>query len=100
MAQTTREAYLGVTSGIAQVGALEQAVSSTQLQLESTKLGQQVGVRTAVDVLDAEQLLAVARRDLAQSVYNTILSQLRLQAAVGRLVEADLMEINQLLQAE
>ena len=97
VAQATRESYLGVTSGIAQVGALEQAVSSTQLQLESTKLGQQVGVRTAVDVLDAEQQLAQARNDLIQAVYNTILSQLRLQASVGRLVEADLESINRLL---
>ncbi|HUU72354.1 MAG TPA: TolC family protein, partial [Burkholderiales bacterium] len=89
---------LGVTTGIAQVGAFEQAVASTRLQLESTKLGQQVGVRTAVDVLNAEQQLVLAQRDLAQAVYNTILSQLRLQAAVGRLAEADLQDINRLLE--
>jgi outer membrane protein len=97
VAQATREAYLGVTTGIAQVSAFEQAVASTRLQLESTKLGQQVGVRTAVDVLNAEQQLAIAQRDLAQAVYNTILSQLRLQAAVGSLAEADLQDINRLL---
>ena len=98
VAQATREAYLGVTSGIAQVGAFEQAVASTGLQLESTKLGQQVGVRTQVDVLNAEQQIAIAQRDLAQAVYNTILSQLRLQAAVGRLAEADLQDVNRLLE--
>ncbi len=63
----TREAYLGVTTGLGQVKALQQAVASTQLQLESTKLGQEVGVRTAVDVLNAEQQLSIARRDLAQA---------------------------------
>ena len=98
VAQATRESYLGVTTGIAQVGAFEQAVASTRLQLESTKLGQQVGVRTAVDVLNAEQQLVLAQRDVAQAVYNTILSQLRLQAAVGRLAEADLQDINRLLE--
>jgi len=98
VAQATRESYLGVTSGIAQVSAYVQAVSSTQLQLESTKLGQEVGVRTQVDVLNAEGQLALARLDLARVVYNTLLSQLRLQAAVGRLVEADLLNINNLLQ--
>ncbi|UCD67703.1 MAG: TolC family protein, partial [Betaproteobacteria bacterium] len=90
---------LGVTLGIAQVSAFEQAVASTQLQLESTKLGQEVGVRTAVDVLNAQSQLTIARRDFAQSVYNTILSQLRLQAAVGRLLEADLLNINELLES-
>ncbi len=98
VAQAAREAYLGVTSGIAQVGAFQQAVASTRLQLESTKLGQQVGVRTAVDVLNAEQQLVIAQRDLAQAVYNTILSQLRLQAAVGSLAEADLQDVNRLLE--
>jgi hypothetical protein len=33
-------------------------------------------------------------------VYNTILSQLALQAAVGRLVEADLLNINELLETQ
>jgi outer membrane protein len=94
----TRQAYLGVTSGLAQVQALRQAVASTQLQLESTKLGQEVGVRTAVDVLNAEQQLSIARRDLAQALYNTVLNQLRLKAAVGKLAEADLADINALLK--
>lgn len=97
VAQDTREAYLGVTTGIAQVNAFEQAVASTRLQLESTKLGQQVGVRTALDVLNAEQQIVIAQRDLAQAVYDTILSQLRLQAAVGRLAEADVQDVNRLL---
>ena len=94
----TRQAFLGVTSGLAQIKALEQAVGSTRLQLESTKLGQEVGVRTAVDVLNAEQQLASAQSELAQAVYNTIVSQLRLKAAVGKLAEADLSEVNRLLK--
>jgi outer membrane protein len=100
VALTTRQAYLGVSTGIAEVKALEQAVASTELQVESSKLGYEVGVRTAVDVLNAETLLAVARRDLIQAVYNAILSQLRLQAAIGRLVQADLQGINEMLIAE
>ncbi len=100
VAQQTREAFLGVTSGLGQVKALEQAVSSTRLQLESTKLGQEVGVRTAVDVLNAEQQLAAAQRDLAQALYNTIVNQLRLKAALGKLAEADLADVNALLKED
>jgi outer membrane protein len=98
VALQTRQAYLGVTSGLGQVKALEQAVASTQLQLESTKLGQEVGVRTAVDVLNADQQLALARRDFANAIYTTILSQLQLKAAVGKLTEADLADVNRLLR--
>ena len=90
--------YIAAQERLPQVKALQQAVASTQLQLESTKLGQEVGVRTAVDVLNAEQQLSIARRDLAQALYNTILNQLRLKAAVGKLAEPDLSDINALLK--
>ena len=100
VALQTRQAYLGVTSGLGQIKALEQAVGSTKLQLDSTKLGQEVGVRTAVDVLNAEQQLAAAQRDLAQAVYSTIVNQLRLKAAVGKLAEADLADVNVLLRED
>jgi outer membrane protein len=49
-------------------------------------------------VLNAEQQLSLARRDLSQALYNTILNQLRLKAAVGKLAEADLSDINALLK--
>jgi len=89
-----RQGYLGVTSNIAQVRALEAAVVSNQSSLDSTILGQQVGVRTQVDVLNAQQLLFSARRDLAQARYNYIASFLRLIAAGGELDEEDLQRIN------
>ena len=100
VAQRTREAFLGVTSGLARVNALEQAVASTQLQLESTRLGQEVGVRTSVDVLDAEQQLAIARRNLSEAIYGTVVNQLRLKSAVGRLAEADIADVNRLLRED
>lgn len=93
-----RQGYLGVTSSIAQVRALEAAVVSNQSSLDSTVLGQQVGVRTQVDVLNAQQLLFSARRDLAQARYNYILSLLRLTAAAGELDEEDLQRINSWLE--
>ena len=86
----TRQAFLGVTSGIAQVKALGAALVSSQSSLDSTRLGQEVGVRTQVDVLNAQQLLFQTRRDRAQAVYNYVLSLLRLKAAVGKLAEDDL----------
>jgi len=92
-----RQAFLGVTSGAAQVSALQAAVVSSQSSLDSTRLGLEVGVRVQVDVLNAQQQLFSARRDQAQAVYNYLLSLLRLKAAVGRLAEEDLAQINQWL---
>src|SRR5687768_16826333 len=89
--------YLNVTNGIAQVKALKQALASSQSQVDSTKLGQEVGVRTEVDVLNAQQLYSSARRDLAQARYNFLMSRLRLEAEAGELDEDDLRQINDIL---
>lgn len=86
----TRQAYLGITASVAQVSALEQALVSTQSTLDSTRLGFEVGVRTNVDILNAQQQLFSARRDLAQSRYNYLLSRLRLKSAQGTLSDADI----------
>ena len=92
-----RQHYLNVTNGIAQVKALKQALTSSRSQLDSTILGQEVGVRTEIDVLNAQQQYFSARRDLAQAYYNYLLSRLRLKAEVGELDEEELKEINALL---
>jgi len=93
-----KQAFLGVNSGVAQARALEQALVSSSSQLESTKLGREVGVRTTVDVLNAEQQLISTRRDLAQAYYNYLLSHLRLEAAAGTLDEEDVLRINRALK--
>ncbi|MCG6932572.1 MAG: TolC family outer membrane protein [Gallionella sp.] len=95
--QQTRQAYLGVVSGVSQVQALKQALASSQSVLDASKLGQQVGVRTNLDVLNAQQQLYSTRRDLYQAQYNYLMSELRLKQAVGTLDLADLEKVNQAL---
>ncbi|HSW84859.1 MAG TPA: TolC family protein, partial [Usitatibacter sp.] len=67
-------------------------------QLDSTILGRDVGVRTSVDVLNAQQSVFQARRDLQQARYNYLLSTLRLKAATGTLNDADIEAVNRTLQ--
>ena len=90
--------YLNATNGTALVRALRQAVISSQSQFESTKLGQEVGIRTEVDVLNAQGLYSIARRDLARAYYNFFMSRLRLKAEAGELEEEDVRQINEALQ--
>ncbi|MFA7316744.1 MAG: TolC family outer membrane protein [Sulfuricella sp.] len=97
-ALSTREAYLGVTSGAAQVRALEQALVSSQSALDSTRLGLEVGVRTNVDVLNAQQQLFSAKRDLYKARYAYLVSRLKLKSAAGTLAEDDLQQVNQWLK--
>lgn len=92
-----RQQFLNVTNGIAQVKALKQALLSSKSQLDSTILGQEVGVRTEVDVLNAQQQMYSARRDLAKAYHSYLMSRLRLSAEAGELDEEVLKEINALL---
>jgi outer membrane protein len=96
-ALNARQTYLAVINGIAQIGALEQALVSSQSALDSNRLGYEVGVRINIDVLNAQQQLFSTRRDLAVARYNTITNQLRLKAAAGSLREEDLEDINRAL---
>ena len=98
VALNTRTAFLGVTSGAAQIKALETALASSQTSLDSTKLGQEVGVRTQVDVLNATQQLISARRDHAQAVYTYAINVLKLKAAAGTLGDDDVAYVNTWLQ--
>lgn len=88
------DAYRGVLTSISQVNALKQAVISNESALEATQAGYEVGTRTIVDVLDAEQLLFAARRDYARARYDYVLNVLRLKQATGTLSEEDVKLVN------
>lgn len=93
----TRQAYLNVASAVAQVKAYEQALASSQSSLDSTSLGYEVGVRTSVDVLNAQQQYYSAKRDLLQARYTWLLSVIKLKAAAGLLTEDDLAATSSML---
>lgn len=98
-AAQARQAFAGVTNGQAQVAALESAVASSRQSVEANKVGYRTGTRINVDVLNAEQQLYAAQRDLVKARYEALLQGLRLKAAVGILGEADVVALNQLLDS-
>jgi len=97
VAQNTRQAYLGVTSGLAQIQALKAAEVSSRSALEANKTGYEVGVRINIDVLNAQQQLFSTQRDLARARYDALNYSLQLKSAIGMLGEADVEAINRLL---
>ena len=76
--------YRGVTEGVLKVRALEQAQRSAEQLLQSTIKSKQAGVRTTLDILNAEQQLAQVSRDLVQGRYMYLMSRLRLSSLVGK----------------
>ena len=96
--QQTRAAWLGLTVGAGRIAALSQALVSTRSRLDATRLGRQVGDRTTLDLLNAENDAASAELTLMQARVEFLMNRLRLAAAAGRLDEAWLQSVNASLQ--
>lgn len=89
-----QDAYLAVSNGVARIAALGQSLASAQTALAATTLGRDVGTRTELDVLDAQQRVYSAQLDLVQARHEQQLARLRLSAAAGSLGEAELAALN------
>lgn len=89
-----RKYYNGVISSVAQIHAYEQAVKSGEIALKGTKKGFEAGLRTNMDVLEAEQKLLSNKRNLAKSRYQYIMNQLQLKGSAGILSTSDVEEVN------
>ncbi|MBC7858204.1 MAG: TolC family outer membrane protein [Burkholderiaceae bacterium] len=85
-----QDGFLAVTTGVWRIAALKQALVSARSALEATTLGRDVGTRTELDVLDAQQRMFAAELDLIQARVDYLLGRLRLAAAAGELSEDSL----------
>jgi outer membrane protein, protease secretion system len=98
LAVRVHQEYRGVTEGLAKIQALEQAVKSTEQLVTSSRRSFEAGVRTRLDILNAEQQAGQARRDLAQARFQYLLSRVRLKALAGNMRAENIDEINAWLQ--
>lgn len=92
--QQVRQYFLDASSGSIRIRALEQAQVSAASAVASSKLGRKVGVRSVLDVLNAEQAYYQALYNLLTARYGLLLSRLQLAAAVGELQETQLAAVN------
>lgn len=92
-----RQAFLNVRAAAAQVKALKQARLSAAKAQEAARLGYDVGLRTIVERLDAEDRLAASRRDLARAKAAYLVARLNLAATIGKLDESELAQANRWL---
>ena len=93
-----RQALQGVDTGLALEKALRQAVRSGEENVRSIQRGLQVGLRTRVDLLNAEQQLFTTLRDLSAARYQALIAGVQLKAAAGALEPQDLKTLDALLK--
>lgn len=93
------EQHQSVIQGQQRVQALRRAVESARTAVRSSEASLRAGVRTVLDVLDAQQRLSNAERELRLARYQTLLARLRLSVLAGDTGEAELQTLQaQLLQ--
>jgi len=94
VAQATRAAWLGLTVGASRLAALDEALRATRARLEATRLGRQVGDRSTLELLNAENDAAAAELAVQQARVALLLDRLRLAALGGGLDEMQLQLAN------
>ena len=83
-------AWQGLQTAVAQSQSFEEQVRAADLALEGVRQEQEVGARTILDVLDAEQESLNAKVSLVSSQTDRVVAQYRLLAAGGALTAANL----------
>ena len=84
------EAWQLLQTAGARIQAFTAAVDAAQIALEGVKEEANVGSRTVLDVLDAEQELLDARVSLVRANRDEIVASYQLRQAIGKLTAGDL----------
>lgn len=92
-----RQAYLGVSNGLAQIKIMKSALDAAQNAQTSNKDAFDVGVRLNIDVLNAQNQVFNTQSELIRVTAETFLAFLKLKAASGTLGESDVLAISALL---
>jgi outer membrane protein len=92
--QQLRATWLALNTGPLRVQALQDALTASAARLDSTRLGRQVGDRTTLELLSAENDHALAELTLLQARVDLLLSRLRWDALQGQLDERSLQDVN------
>lgn len=96
LAEDIEADYLGVVAGFAKSKAMQRAVDSNQRALTSTEKGFQGGVRSTVDILDAQQRVFQARRDLLNTKLDMLQSYVSLHTHTGQMNRGVLEQVQSL----
>lgn len=91
--------WMAMRNGADKAAAYDRAAEAAELALVATRKGREAGIRTIVDVLDAQRAGFSARFDAAQARLEYLLNLVRLKAAAGTLSEQDLAALDHGLRA-
>jgi outer membrane protein len=94
VALRARAAWLALAAGSGRLAALEQSLKATRSRLDATRLAQQIGDRTTLDLLNSENDAAAAELAVMQARITLLLDRMRLARLAGKLDESVLQAVN------
>lgn len=97
VARQVHAAWLGLQAGAEQVRALQEALAASDARQDATRTGYEVGHRTLLDVLHADNDRAATQLALAQARSRLLVYHLQLAQLAGQLDAAALAQANQAL---
>ena len=89
--------FNAVTEGIALVRALEVAVRSAEVALDSARKSVIAGTRSSLDVLNAQQQRVQALSQLSKARYDLLLARIRLKSLAGQVDEGTFAQLSESL---
>lgn len=89
--------FHSVNNTIRQVNALESAEKTSQDAVDANQLAYEIGVRSNIDVLNAQKQLYETQRALAKARYDALLYSIKLKSTVGQLQDEDIAAISRML---
>jgi TolC family type I secretion outer membrane protein len=91
----TRKYLKSIHGGLRAIQAYSQAVTASETALDGTRKGFTAGIRTNVEVLNAQHKLHASRLELSRARYVLLNDIINLKQAAGTLNEAQLFSLNQ-----
>lgn len=94
----TVEAFGKVSDGLSEYEMYQSALDSSEKSVAANRLGYKVGVRSNIDILNAQQQVFSTVRRVISNKYEIVYYSLKLKALVGDLTEEYLREMDSLLK--
>ena len=92
--QQTQSVWLALQTAPARLSAMQAAWKASMARLDATRLGRQVGDRTTMELLQAENDAAQAELSVLRAQTELLLARLQLDALTGVLSAQSLQLIN------
>lgn len=93
---SAKQGWFGWQSAYGKVQAGLQTVAAAKSALNMARTASANGLKSELDVLQAQQQLSAGLRDLRKAYYDQVVSYVKLKAAAGALTPTDVMSIDQL----